>query len=235
MAQVMINFRMDEETKKSMEQACREMGLSMTAAFTIFAKKVGKERRIPFEITVEPQKTGSLPEQNLQIHHGQSPEEPPAAIRQKRLALLCQEIRRSLTAIHIGIPSTLTGLPIEQIRLLCSDTLKDKTADIAKLCGSLFSGKSAHNLSGKNLEILDVYTDMLASITEDLRDVEWTLIPAMRLCSGTDTDSFTPYAQKLVQIARKLDGLSPVMQYFLCSSTAPRLPETLTEPLETET
>lgn len=43
MAQVMINFRMDEETKKSMEQACREMGLTMTTAFTIFAKKVGKE------------------------------------------------------------------------------------------------------------------------------------------------------------------------------------------------
>lgn len=53
MGQVMINFRIDEDAKKSMEQACREMGLSMTAAFTIFAKKVGKEKRIPFEITAE--------------------------------------------------------------------------------------------------------------------------------------------------------------------------------------
>ena len=53
MGQVMINFRLDEETKKSMEQACREMGLSMTAAFTVFAKKVGKEKRIPFEVTAE--------------------------------------------------------------------------------------------------------------------------------------------------------------------------------------
>ena len=57
MGQVMINFRIDEEAKKSMEQACREMGLSMTAAFTIFAKKVGKEKRIPFEITAEYQKS----------------------------------------------------------------------------------------------------------------------------------------------------------------------------------
>lgn len=30
------------------------MGLSMTAAFTIFAKKVGREKRIPFEVSADP-------------------------------------------------------------------------------------------------------------------------------------------------------------------------------------
>ena len=54
MAQVMVNFRMDEKLKKSMEKACKEMGLGMTTAFTIFAAKVSKERRIPFEIAAEP-------------------------------------------------------------------------------------------------------------------------------------------------------------------------------------
>ena len=54
MSQVMVNFRMDEELKKSMEAVCAEMGLSMTAAFTIFAKKVSRERRIPFEVTADP-------------------------------------------------------------------------------------------------------------------------------------------------------------------------------------
>ena len=54
MAQTMINFRMDEELKKGMEQACRDMGMSMTTAFTIYATKVCKERRIPFEITADP-------------------------------------------------------------------------------------------------------------------------------------------------------------------------------------
>ena len=54
MAQTMINFRMDEELKKEMEQACKEMGLSMTSAFTIFATKVSKEKRIPFEISSDP-------------------------------------------------------------------------------------------------------------------------------------------------------------------------------------
>lgn len=54
MAQAMINFRIDEKIKKEMEKICREMGMSMTTAFTIFATKVTKERRIPFEITADP-------------------------------------------------------------------------------------------------------------------------------------------------------------------------------------
>ena len=52
MAQVMVNFRMDEDLKKRMEHACAEMGLSMTTAFTIFARKVANEQRIPFEVSV---------------------------------------------------------------------------------------------------------------------------------------------------------------------------------------
>ena len=51
---VNVNFRLDEEVKKSMEQACADMGLSMSAAFTIFAKKVGREKRIPFEVSADP-------------------------------------------------------------------------------------------------------------------------------------------------------------------------------------
>lgn len=54
MAQTMVNFRLDEDVKRNMEQVCKEMGLSMTAAFTIFATKVSRERRIPFEITADP-------------------------------------------------------------------------------------------------------------------------------------------------------------------------------------
>lgn len=51
---VNVNFKLDADVKKSMEQACADMGLSMSAAFTIFAKKVGRERRIPFEIAADP-------------------------------------------------------------------------------------------------------------------------------------------------------------------------------------
>ena len=39
---VNVNFRMDPDLKRSMEEVCAEMGLSMTTAFTIFAKKVSR-------------------------------------------------------------------------------------------------------------------------------------------------------------------------------------------------
>lgn len=51
---VNINFKLDEDIKKSMEQACSELGISMSAAFSIFARKVGREKRIPFEVSVDP-------------------------------------------------------------------------------------------------------------------------------------------------------------------------------------
>jgi len=54
MAQAMVNFRIDEDLKKGMEAACRDMGMSMTTAFTIFAAKVSREQRIPFEVAVDP-------------------------------------------------------------------------------------------------------------------------------------------------------------------------------------
>ena len=54
MAQTMVNFRMDEDLKKSMESVCKDMGMSMTTAFIIFAKKVSREKRIPFEVNADP-------------------------------------------------------------------------------------------------------------------------------------------------------------------------------------
>ena len=45
---------MDENDKRNMEQVCAELGLSMSAALTIFAKKVGRERRIPFDVSIDP-------------------------------------------------------------------------------------------------------------------------------------------------------------------------------------
>jgi DNA-damage-inducible protein J len=51
---VVVNFRLDEDVKKNMEQTCSDLGISMSAAFTIFAKKVSREKRIPFELSVDP-------------------------------------------------------------------------------------------------------------------------------------------------------------------------------------
>lgn len=54
MAQTLVNIRMDEELKKSMEATCQELGMNMTTAFTIFARKMSREKRIPFEVSIDP-------------------------------------------------------------------------------------------------------------------------------------------------------------------------------------
>ena len=51
---VNVNFKLDPDVKRKMEEVCSEIGLSMSTAFTIFAKKVGNERKIPFELTADP-------------------------------------------------------------------------------------------------------------------------------------------------------------------------------------
>ena len=54
MAHVLVNFRLDEEDKQGMEAVCRELGMSMSTAFTIFAKKMRNEKRIPIDVYVDP-------------------------------------------------------------------------------------------------------------------------------------------------------------------------------------
>lgn len=49
-----VNFRIEEEVKNNAERALKEMGLTMSAVITMFLVKVGRERRIPFEINADP-------------------------------------------------------------------------------------------------------------------------------------------------------------------------------------
>lgn len=48
-----VNIRMDADLKKQFEAFCEDMGMTMTTAFNIFAKKAVREYRIPFEISGE--------------------------------------------------------------------------------------------------------------------------------------------------------------------------------------
>ena len=54
MAQTLVNVRMDEEVKRSMEETCKELGITMSTAFNIFARKMSREKRIPFEVSIDP-------------------------------------------------------------------------------------------------------------------------------------------------------------------------------------
>jgi DNA-damage-inducible protein J len=49
----MVNFRMDSELKAKMEKTCKDMGLTLSSAFNMFAAKVTQEQRIPFEVTAD--------------------------------------------------------------------------------------------------------------------------------------------------------------------------------------
>ena len=53
MASTNINIRMDSDLKRQFEAFCADMGMTMTTAFNIFAKKAVREYRIPFEISGE--------------------------------------------------------------------------------------------------------------------------------------------------------------------------------------
>jgi DNA-damage-inducible protein J len=69
-----ITIRMDKNLKKRAELLFDDMGMNMTTAFTIFAKTVVRERKIPFEIEAPPagpnRKTRREAVQSLVAHKG---------------------------------------------------------------------------------------------------------------------------------------------------------------------
>ncbi|MCR5121590.1 MAG: type II toxin-antitoxin system RelB/DinJ family antitoxin [Ruminococcus sp.] len=46
-----VNFRIEDDVKANAEKALKDMGLTISTAVTMFLVKVGREKRIPFEIT----------------------------------------------------------------------------------------------------------------------------------------------------------------------------------------
>ena len=51
MASVNVTIRMDENDKKNAEKLFSELGLTMNAAFNMFAKQAVREQSIPFKIS----------------------------------------------------------------------------------------------------------------------------------------------------------------------------------------
>ena len=54
MAQATVSVRMDEGLKKDFDKICDDLGMTMTTAVTMLAKKMVRERRMPFEASVNP-------------------------------------------------------------------------------------------------------------------------------------------------------------------------------------
>lgn len=49
-----LSIRIDDDVKKKAERVCAEIGLSLSAAINIYLKKMGRENRIPFEVSADP-------------------------------------------------------------------------------------------------------------------------------------------------------------------------------------
>lgn len=58
MAQATFSVRMDESLKEQFDSLCRDFGMNMTTAITVFARAVVRQRRIPFEIASPEMPTG---------------------------------------------------------------------------------------------------------------------------------------------------------------------------------
>ena len=47
-----ISVRLENEVKTQAESVCQDLGLSLSTAINIFLKKLGREKRIPFDVSV---------------------------------------------------------------------------------------------------------------------------------------------------------------------------------------
>ncbi len=51
---VTVSIRLDASLKNQMESLCKNLGMSMATAYTIFTKKCISEQAIPFKVSVDP-------------------------------------------------------------------------------------------------------------------------------------------------------------------------------------
>ena len=51
---MLFRSRIDDDVKRNAEQVCADIGLSLSTAINIYLKKLGREKRIPFEVTADP-------------------------------------------------------------------------------------------------------------------------------------------------------------------------------------
>ena len=47
-----INVRVDDEVKANAEKVLKQLGLPMSVAVNIYLTKIGREHRIPFELSL---------------------------------------------------------------------------------------------------------------------------------------------------------------------------------------
>lgn len=54
MTQATLSVRMDAELKRDFDKICDDLGMTMSTAVTMLAKKMTREKRLPFEPYLDP-------------------------------------------------------------------------------------------------------------------------------------------------------------------------------------
>ena len=49
-----ISLRVDDNVKKQAESVCSEIGMSLSTAINIYLKRLGRDRRVPFDVSADP-------------------------------------------------------------------------------------------------------------------------------------------------------------------------------------
>ena len=49
-----VSIRIEKKKKKGMEAVCADLGINLTTSFTMLAKKMVREQRVPFEVSIDP-------------------------------------------------------------------------------------------------------------------------------------------------------------------------------------
>lgn len=53
MSQGTLTLKIDSETKKQFNEFCEEVGINMTTAINMYIKKVIRDQKIPFELSLD--------------------------------------------------------------------------------------------------------------------------------------------------------------------------------------
>lgn len=130
--------------------------------------------------------------------------------RLERMEQMCMDIKRSLTHIGSTAPSEIPGLSIERIRLLCTDTLKEQINAVLRAGRSFVRERD----EGDRTQF-DEWAGQLASLREEVRQIEQALTSIFKTWSRSAAVSFDPYEQRLTAVSRRLDELRRDAQTLL--------------------
>ena len=91
MAQTTISIRMDDSLKKSFDAICNELGMTMSTAVTILAKKMSREKRLPFDVSIDQHYNSETEAAIYETIHGKNLSEPFDTVEAVREALHAED------------------------------------------------------------------------------------------------------------------------------------------------